>query len=201
MTVASLHPQATAAISAPPLRPRRPHSIRFRTLRAAPSGTRYFLIRQTRGQPLSSKHRQLHAQLISKWSAYTSCSLSSLLHAGHSPPRGFQTVVDAALESPASALSNAISTSIWKPRGGEWPACNSELSNMQDLSLDQSGRLFSHMAPSRRGGLVWSHRQTLRLPFGTGTRRCRPPLPPLLRPASAHSSDAGGRARRINVKR
>ena len=35
---------------------------------------------------------------------------SSLLHADHSPLCGFQTVVDAAMESPASAPSNAAST-------------------------------------------------------------------------------------------
>ena len=55
----------------------------------------------------------------------------SLLHANYSPLRAFQAVVDTASESSASALSNAVSTSIQKPRSGEWvasdTACKSEL--------------------------------------------------------------------------
>ena len=41
---------------------------------------------------------------------------SSLLHADLSPLRIFQAVVDHSLESSASALSNAVSTAIWKIR-------------------------------------------------------------------------------------
>ena len=44
---------------------------------------------------------------------------SSLLHANHSPLCTFQAIFDTALEGAASALSNAGSTSIQKPRSGE----------------------------------------------------------------------------------
>ena len=37
---------------------------------------------------------------------------TSFLNANHSPLRGFQVLVDTVLESPASALSNAVSTTI-----------------------------------------------------------------------------------------
>ena len=39
----------------------------------------------------------------------------------------FQAPVDMALESSAFALSDAVSTSIWKPCSDEWLACKSEL--------------------------------------------------------------------------
>ena len=45
---------------------------------------------------------------------------SGLPHASHSPLPRFRALVDTALESPASALSNAVSTSTWKPGNAEW---------------------------------------------------------------------------------
>ena len=54
---------------------------------------------------------------------------SSLLHANYSPLRAFRAraVVDAALESSASALFNAVSMAVRKPSCIEWLACKSEL--------------------------------------------------------------------------
>ena len=40
---------------------------------------------------------------------------SSLLHANHSPLYGFWRLVDTALERAAAELSNAVSTTAWKP--------------------------------------------------------------------------------------
>ena len=42
------------------------------------------------------------------------------------PTRAFQVVVDTALESSALALLNAVSTSIYELRSGEWQALNNE---------------------------------------------------------------------------
>ena len=55
------------------------------------------------------------------------------MHANHSPLSGFLALVDAALESPASALSNAVSMTVWKPRSEEWLACKSELESARLL--------------------------------------------------------------------
>ena len=52
---------------------------------------------------------------------------SSLLHDNHSPPRSFQMLVDTAWERAEAEFSNAVSTSIWKLRGGEWLAFKREL--------------------------------------------------------------------------
>ena len=57
---------------------------------------------------------------------------SALLHAGNSPPRGFLALVDAALESSASGLSNAVSTSIWELHSDDWSVCKSEL-NLENV--------------------------------------------------------------------
>ena len=46
----------------------------------------------------------------------------SPLHANHSPLCGVQALVDTALESSASAPSNAVPTGIWELRSGEWLA-------------------------------------------------------------------------------
>ena len=51
---------------------------------------------------------------------------SSLLHSDRSPLRAVLAVVDAASERSASALSNAVLTSIQKPSSGEWLASKSE---------------------------------------------------------------------------
>ena len=69
---------------------------------------------------------QLHVHML-RGRVIRLAGASSLLHAGHSPLRDFQTVVDAALESPASASSNAVATSFWKPCSDEWLECKSEL--------------------------------------------------------------------------
>ena len=52
---------------------------------------------------------------------------SSLFNPNHSPLCGCQALVDTALESPASALPNAVTTSTWKLHSGEWVAFKSEL--------------------------------------------------------------------------
>jgi hypothetical protein len=52
---------------------------------------------------------------------------SSLLDATHLPLCGFQTLVDAALESSASALSSAVLMGRWELRSGEWSVSKSEL--------------------------------------------------------------------------
>ena len=51
---------------------------------------------------------------------------NSLFHADHSPLRSSQMPVDTALER-AEGLSNAVSTSAWKPHNGEWLSFKSEL--------------------------------------------------------------------------
>ena len=51
----------------------------------------------------------------------------SLFNASHPPMRCLQALVDMALERSASALSNAVSISIWELRSGEWSAFESEL--------------------------------------------------------------------------
>ena len=56
--------------------------------------------------------------------------MKQILHSrvcSYTPLRGFQAVVDTALESSVEALSNAVSTSAWKPRSDEWLAFKSEL--------------------------------------------------------------------------
>ena len=52
---------------------------------------------------------------------------SQLLNDNHLALCDFQAIVDTALESSASALSNAVSTRIWELRSGEWSTRNSEL--------------------------------------------------------------------------
>ena len=52
---------------------------------------------------------------------------SSLLYADHSPVCSFQASVDTALERADAGLSNAASTSIWKPCSDDRLACKSEL--------------------------------------------------------------------------
>ena len=59
------------------------------------------------------------------------CSVKSrvadaFLNADHSPLRDFQTLVDTALESSGSAISSAVSTSIWELRSGERVAFKNE---------------------------------------------------------------------------
>ena len=68
---------------------------------------------------------------------------SSIMHTGYSPLRAFQAVVDTTLESSASALSNAVSTSIRELRSGEWLACKSELEST-GLSAGPRARILTH---------------------------------------------------------
>jgi hypothetical protein len=51
----------------------------------------------------------------------------SLSHASHSPLRGFQAVVDTALERTEAVLSNPASTATWKPHNGDCVAKKSAL--------------------------------------------------------------------------
>ena len=57
----------------------------------------------------------------------SSASLSSLVHASHSSQRGFHAAVGTALERTVVGLSDAASTTAWKPRSGECLACTREL--------------------------------------------------------------------------
>ena len=43
------------------------------------------------------------------------------------PLHGFQALIDAALEMPTSALSNAVATTVWKPHSDECSACKNAL--------------------------------------------------------------------------
>ena len=52
---------------------------------------------------------------------------SSRMHADHSPLRSYQILVDTALEGAKTELSNAVSTSAWKPPSGVWLAFKSQL--------------------------------------------------------------------------
>ena len=46
----------------------------------------------------------------------------SLLHVNCSPLHGFEMLIDTVLERAAAELSNAVSTSSWQLRSGEWTA-------------------------------------------------------------------------------
>ena len=61
---------------------------------------------------------------------------NSLLNANIWPMFGFQALVGAALKSSASALSNAVSTSIWEQRAEEWSACKGELESARLMLYD-----------------------------------------------------------------
>ena len=76
----------------------------------------YFIMRAS---PQLSQYMHVRGPVLSP--------ADSHLHAGHSPLRGFQMLVDVALESPTSALSNAVSTSSGKPCSDEGLECKSEL--------------------------------------------------------------------------
>ena len=65
------------------------------------------------------------AHLLHKGRPLITSDTNSLLLTTHPPLCGFQAVVDTALENPASALSNAVSTTAWKTRS-EWLACKGE---------------------------------------------------------------------------
>ena len=71
---------------------------------------------------------------------------SSILHADYSSLRAFQAVVDTASESSASALSSAVSTSIWELRNDQWVACKSELKSAE-LS---TGPLTKYASPGTK---------------------------------------------------
>ena len=58
----------------------------------------------------------------------TPASAGSLLNANHSPPCGFQALVDTALETSA-AFSSAVLTSIKEVNNGEWSAFKRELTS------------------------------------------------------------------------
>ena len=60
--------------------------------------------------------------------------LSSLLHAMHSPLRTTLMLVDTVLVRAGAELSDAVPTSIWVARSGEWLAYKSELGLSTGLS-------------------------------------------------------------------
>ena len=69
-----------------------------------------------------------HTYCPSRGPEISAADSSSLMHADNSPLRGFGMVIDTALERAEAELSsNAVSTTIWELRGGEWSAWNSEL--------------------------------------------------------------------------
>ena len=67
---------------------------------------------------------------------------NALLHANHSPLRGFLAPVGTALERAEIEFSNAVSTGAWKPHRGHTAASDwrSRVSwNLQDLCEDTLG--------------------------------------------------------------
>ena len=72
------------------------------------------------GLALSNERHSNTALLNVSGPAISLVDSSSLLHADHSPQRSSQMHVDSALEQASTELSNAVSTSAWKPHRGEW---------------------------------------------------------------------------------
>lgn len=71
------------------------------------------------------------------------------LNADHSPLCGVQAVVDTTLESSDSAFSDAVPTTAWELRSGEWSACKNGVQHLLDLWYDPVCLLsWRHWHPS-----------------------------------------------------